>query len=75
MPVEFELQSINGHATQKVSAFTAERVTGNMKVIQWNKHSDKYEHLKALDFLDPGPRLTVDFPNRNRLSRAALFIP
>ena len=60
MPVTFELQSVNGRVTQSVSAFTAERVTGNMKVIQWGKHSTKYEHLKALDFLNPGPRPIVD---------------
>ena len=60
MPVSFELQSVNGRVSQKMSAFTAERVTGDMKVIQWDKHSSKYEHLKALDFSDPGPRPIVD---------------
>ena len=60
MPVTFELQSVNGRITQQVSAFTAERVTGDMKVIQWSKHSAKYEHLKALDFPEPGQRTIVD---------------
>ena len=60
MPVNFELQCVNGHASRTLSAFTAERVTGNMRAIQWDKHSSKYEHLKTLDFPDPGPRPIVD---------------
>ena len=40
--------------------FTAERVTGDKNVIQWSKHSAKYEHLKAFDFPELGPRTIVD---------------
>lgn len=59
MPVQFELQSVNGRISQLVSVFTAEKVTGYMKGIQWSKHSNVYEHLKALHFPDPGPRAAV----------------
>ena len=34
-PVEFELESMNGNVATKMSAFTAERVAGSMKVIDW----------------------------------------
>lgn len=60
MPVEFELQGVNGRVSEKITAFTAERVTGNMEVIQWNKFSYKWQHLKALDFPNPGTRPIVD---------------
>ena len=40
-PVEFELESMNGNVATKMSAFTAERVTGSMKVIKWEKHVGK----------------------------------
>ena len=36
MPVEFELESLNGSGDMKMSAFTAARVTGNMNVVKWS---------------------------------------
>ena len=36
-PVEVELESLDGNVMTIISAFTAERVTGNMKVIDWGK--------------------------------------
>ena len=38
MPVNFELESVNGNVKMKVSAFTTNRVTGNMTVIDWNRY-------------------------------------
>ena len=40
--VEFKLESMNGNVATKMSAFTAERVTGSMKVIDWQKHVGKW---------------------------------
>ena len=59
-PVEFELESMNDNVATKMSAFTAERVTGNMKVIDWKKHVGKWSHLKGIQFPDPGKRPIVD---------------
>ena len=59
-PVEFELESMNGNVATKMSAFTAERVTGSMKVIDWEKHVGKWSHLKGIQFPDPGKRPNVD---------------
>ncbi len=59
-PVEFELESMNGNVTSKMSAFTAERVTGSMKVIDWEKHVGKWTHLKGIQFPDPCKRPIVD---------------
>ncbi|XP_078364043.1 uncharacterized protein LOC144648318 [Oculina patagonica] len=61
-PVEFELESMNGNVTTKMSAFTAEGVTGSMKVIDWEKHVGKWTHLKGIQFPDPGKRPIVDLP-------------
>ena len=36
MPVEFELESLNGLVDMKMSAFTAARVTGNLNVAEWS---------------------------------------
>ena len=51
MLVEFGLESVNGDVEIRVKALTAKRVTGNMQVIQWSQHADKWPHLKQIDFL------------------------
>ena len=43
-----------------ISAFTAERVTGNMKVIDWGKYAAKCADLKEIQFPNPGIRPIVD---------------
>ena len=43
-----------------ISAFTAERVTENMKVIDWGKYASKCTHLKEIQFPIPGIRPIVD---------------
>ena len=60
MPVEFGLESVNGDVDIRVRALTAKRVTGNMKVIQWSQHADKWPHLRHIDFPDTGLRPIVD---------------
>ena len=35
MPVKVELESLDGSVKTAINAFTAERVTGNMKAINW----------------------------------------
>ena len=58
-PVEVELESLNGNVKTTISAFTAERVTGNMKVIDWGKYAAKCTHLKSIQFPNPGIRPIV----------------
>ena len=60
MPVEFGLESVNGDVDIRVKALTAKKVTGNMKVIQWSQHADKWPHLKHIHFSDTGLRPIVD---------------
>ena len=35
MPMEFDLQSVHGKTNARISAFTATRVTGKMKPVNW----------------------------------------
>ena len=39
MPVDVELESLDGSVSKTVSAFTTERVTGNVEAIDWRKHA------------------------------------
>ena len=48
MPVDVELESLDGNVKTTISAFTVERVTGNMKVIDWGKYAPKCTHLKEI---------------------------
>ena len=55
MPVDVELESLDGSVNKTVSAFTTERVTGNLEAIDWRKHANKWPHLRGIQFPKPGP--------------------
>ena len=59
-PVECAIESLDGKSCSKVTAFTANRVTGNMKVTDWNTCAKMWPHLKGLPFYKLGPTPTVD---------------
>ncbi|KAK6171945.1 hypothetical protein SNE40_018369 [Patella caerulea] len=44
----------------RITAFTTERVTGNMPVVNWNIRASKFEHLKGIRFLPPANSSCVD---------------
>ena len=48
MPVKVELESLYGSVLSM--RFTAERVTGNMKAINWGAYAAKSNHLKDIQF-------------------------
>ena len=50
MPVELEVESVDGHFTRKISALTTDRVTGNLRIIDWRKESNKWKHLQGIAF-------------------------
>ena len=60
MPVEFGLESINGKVDMKTHAFIADRVTGNMKAINWRSFANKWDHLKVVAFPIIGARPIID---------------
>ena len=49
-PVSFELLSVDRKVNMNVTAYTANRVTGNMPVIHWNEYSSKWPYLRKIDF-------------------------
>ena len=60
MPVDVELESFDGKVSKTVSAFTTERVTGNLEAIDQRKHTNKWPHLRGIQFPKPRPHHLVD---------------
>ena len=61
MPVEFEIESLDGSFVRRISAFTTDRVTGNLCIIDWGKESEKWKHLQGIQFPKQSTaRLIVD---------------
>ena len=50
MPVEFKLESLDGKFNTTMEAYTTEKVTGDMKVVNWNQYAAKWSHLKDIEF-------------------------
>ena len=48
--VHFELESVNGNVNITVTAHTANRVTGNLNVVDWNNYKKRWPYLETLDF-------------------------
>ena len=51
--VEVELESLDGNVKTTISAFTVERVTGSMQVIDWGKYAASCTHFKGIQFPTP----------------------
>ncbi|XP_048247011.1 uncharacterized protein LOC124151440 [Haliotis rufescens] len=49
-PVEFGVESLDGKVNIQMSALTINRVTGDLKVIDWQKHRNKWNHLRGIRF-------------------------
>ena len=60
MSVEMELQSLDGRISTKINAFTANRVTGDMTVVDWKPTADKWKHLRNIQFPKLRPRPFID---------------
>ena len=60
MPVEVQLESLDGTINTKIEALTANRVTGDMRSVDWGKHASKWKHLANIAFPNIGPRPIVD---------------
>ena len=59
-PVEVQLESLQSHARTKVTAFTANHVTGDMEAVDWNKYKRIWPHLKDIEFPCTAKRPRVD---------------
>ena len=58
--VEFTISSMDQMVSKLASGFTVDRVTGNLEVVDWNKHKSQWRHLEGINFPRVGPRPTVD---------------
>ena len=59
MPVEFDLQGVDGRTNVRISAYTTARVTRNMRPVNWKMQAAKWEHLQGINLPDLGPRPVV----------------
>ena len=59
-PKSVELKSITGDVSMIVNAYTVNRVTGNMPVVDWNKYKQRWPHLINIDFPCSSRRPVVD---------------
>ena len=51
--VEFTISSMDRKKTFDISAMTTDRVTGDLKPIDWKHHAKKFAHLKSIPFWKP----------------------
>ena len=58
IPVQMELESLDGSAKVKINAYTVNRVTGNIRVIDWRPK--KKRRLRHKPFPNIGLRPVVD---------------
>ena len=60
MPVECGIESLDGRINREIAAFTANRVTGNMKAVNWTRYAKNWNHFEDIKFPYLGPRPIVD---------------
>ena len=58
--VEFMINSLDGKVSKPASAYTTERVTGHMQVVDWSLYKSKWKHLKGIKFPQERHRPIVD---------------
>ncbi len=58
--VEFTIRSMNGAIIRQAQACTTGKVTGDMTVIDWNKHKNRWQHLQGIRFPTVGRRPIID---------------
>ena len=60
LPVQCIIESLDGKSKLNITAFTAEKVTEDIKAIDWSTFSRRWPHLQKLEFPKLGSRPTVD---------------
>ena len=59
-PVQMKLESLDGSTKAKINPYTANQVTGNMRVIDWRPLNKTWKHLRHIPFPNIWPRPVVD---------------
>ena len=55
-----QIESLDGKSKVIITAFTAEKVIGALRAVDWSTFSRKWPCLQKLEFPKLGPRPTVD---------------
>ena len=58
--VSVELQSVDQTINMNVTAYTTDRVTGNMHVVNWKEYNSKWPYLRRVDLPLPAKKPIVD---------------
>ncbi|MCG8047833.1 MAG: hypothetical protein N0E48_19780, partial [Candidatus Thiodiazotropha endolucinida] len=59
-PVNIGLESVDGKVSMNITAYTTNRVTGNMTAIDLNRHKRHWNHLERIEFPRTAKRPIVD---------------
>ena len=59
-PIDVTLQSVAGNVSMKINAYTVNKVTGNMPVVDWNRYKQQWPHLRNIDFPASSRKVIVD---------------
>ena len=59
-PIDVALQSVTECVSMKAIAYTVNKVTGNMPVVDWNSYKEQWPHLRNIDFPSSSKRPIVD---------------
>ena len=59
-PVDIEMESVTGDVKHRVTAYTATRVIGTMSAFDWSKCTQRWSHLRNINFPRTAKRSVVD---------------
>ena len=59
-PIDVQLQGVKGDVSMKINAYTVNKVTGNMPVVDWNQYKNQWRHLKDIELPSSPRRPIVD---------------
>ena len=62
MNVKFNITSLDRKDHMVIDASTTQRVTGDLKPIDWHKYAKNWTHLRGLQFPCLGRKPKVDLP-------------
>ena len=59
-PVDMEIESLAGDVRLRVTAYTANKVTGTMSVFDWSNYAQRWPHLRHINFPRNAKRPVID---------------
>ena len=58
--VELNLQNLTGTLSMPIHVYSTEKVTGNMKAVDWNQHKHRWNYLSSIKFPRPAKSPIID---------------